>query len=68
MVIVLNGKKMDVHDNVTLGAVLRDTHVADDTDGVAIAINDAVVPRRQWSDLHLHDGDTVEVIRAVQGG
>jgi sulfur carrier protein len=68
MVIVMNGKKLNVNEGATLGAVLRENHIANDAEGVAVAVNAAVVPRRQWSDVHLHDGDDVEVIRAVQGG
>jgi sulfur carrier protein len=68
MVIALNGKKLDVHDGATLGALLRENLIDDDTDGVAVAVNAAVVPKRQWSDVHLHEGDAVEVIHAVQGG
>jgi sulfur carrier protein len=68
MVIVMNGKKLDVHDGATLVALLRDNHIAENAEGVAIAVNSAVVPRREWTHVHLHDGDAVEVIHAVQGG
>jgi sulfur carrier protein len=37
-------------------------------DGVAVAVNDEVVPRRAWSATALADGDRVEVLTAVQGG
>ncbi len=36
--------------------------------GVAVAVNDAVVPRVAWSTQRLADGDRVLVIRATQGG
>ncbi|MFJ6853335.1 sulfur carrier protein ThiS [Streptomyces sp. NPDC091271] len=36
--------------------------------GVAAAVNEAVVPRGQWSATTLADGDRVEVLTAVQGG
>jgi sulfur carrier protein len=36
--------------------------------GVAVAVNDEVVPRRVWSATALADGDRVEVLTAVQGG
>jgi sulfur carrier protein len=68
MVIVLNGKKLDLNEGATLVALLRENRIVEDTDGVAIAVNSAVVPRREWSHVHLHDGDAVEVIHAVQGG
>lgn len=36
--------------------------------GVAVAINDQVVPRAAWPVHALRDGDRVLVIRATQGG
>lgn len=68
MKILLNGNEIHLHAGTTLGALLRERDITEKTDGVAVAVNEAVVPRRQWPDLHLHDGDTIEVIHAVQGG
>jgi sulfur carrier protein len=36
--------------------------------GVAVAINDAVVPRSSWEDQRLAEGDQLLVIQATQGG
>jgi sulfur carrier protein len=36
--------------------------------GVAVAVNQAVVPRAAWPSHPLADGDRVLVIRAAQGG
>lgn len=36
--------------------------------GVAVAVNDTVVPRSHWSHHPLRDGDRVEIIQATQGG
>ncbi|MBB4016173.1 sulfur carrier protein [Chelatococcus caeni] len=36
--------------------------------GVAVALNGAVVPRARWQDQPLHDGDSVEIVHARQGG
>ena len=36
--------------------------------GVAVAVNEEVVPRGEWSSWQLADGDVVEVVTAVQGG
>ncbi len=36
--------------------------------GVAVAHNSEVVPRSQWSVTALADGDSVELVTAVQGG
>lgn len=35
--------------------------------GVAVAIDGAVVPRSQWS-REIQNGDTVDILTAVQGG
>ena len=36
--------------------------------GVAVAVNDQVVPRSRWVSTGLDEGDRVEIIRATQGG
>jgi sulfur carrier protein len=36
--------------------------------GVAIAVNDAIVPRGRWAKTTLKDGDAVEIVRPHSGG
>jgi sulfur carrier protein len=36
--------------------------------GIAIAINNSVVPRSEWEGYILQPGDKVTLIRATQGG
>jgi sulfur carrier protein len=36
--------------------------------GIAVALNGAVVPRTAWPDTPLKPGDSVEIVRARQGG
>lgn len=36
--------------------------------GVAVALNDQVVPRSQWSQTPVHSHDRLEIIQATQGG
>lgn len=52
---------------VTLQHALRELGLAERR-GVAIAINDSVVPRSQWPVRELADGERVLVIQATQGG
>jgi sulfur carrier protein len=68
MQIMLNGKTTTIDPGVTLAAVLRKHDIADDATGIAVAVNDTVVPKREWAARTLESGDAVEVIRAVQGG
>ena len=37
-------------------------------DRVAIELNRAIVPREQWSETPLHDGDRLEIVHFVGGG
>lgn len=36
--------------------------------GIAVALNGAVVPRAAWRDTPLKPGDSIEIVRARQGG
>lgn len=67
--VTVNGEERDVPVGYALTSVLRDLDVHPDyASGVAVAINSEVIPRDQWEDVTLDDGDTVEVIQAQQGG
>ena len=37
-------------------------------DGIAIAVNDTVIPKSEWEQYRLQSEDKVFVIRATQGG
>jgi sulfur carrier protein len=67
--VTVNGEDRDVPVGYARTSVLRDLDVHPDyASGVAVAINNEVIPREQWGDVTLDDGDTVEVIQAQQGG
>ncbi|WP_298331801.1 sulfur carrier protein ThiS [Haloactinopolyspora sp.] len=70
--VIMNGDPVTLHESVTVrDAVARLLTRSDGTysdRGVAVAVNQAVVPRSDWSSITLGSGDTVEIITAVQGG
>lgn len=49
-------------------AVLMHTAGPHTTKGIAVALNNQVVPRAQWPDTPLNDRDTILIITATQGG
>lgn len=63
----VNDKSHQVADTTTLTQLLAELGL-NASQGVAVAINDAVVPRSAWLTHRLADGDQVLVIQATQGG
>jgi sulfur carrier protein len=65
-VVRLNGTELQFADGSTLADVvasLTATHT-----GIAVALDDAVVPRSRWDATPVFAGARVEVLTAVQGG
>ena len=52
----------------TLAALLEEKAVDTSQRGIAVAVNGAIVPRAAWLQTKLHSGDSVEIVRARQGG
>ncbi len=52
----------------TLAALLAEKAVDTAQRGIAVALNGAVVPRAAWPATPLKPGDSVEIVRARQGG
>ncbi len=67
MIVTVNGTRTDVASDTTVADVVRSL-VDIDAGGIAVAVNDTVIPKRVWASHRLASGDVVEVIRAVQGG
>jgi sulfur carrier protein len=68
MIVELNGDRVELAD----GATVSDAVTAAGTDcgrrGVAVAVDGEVVPRSGWDETRLAEGQTVEVVEAIQGG
>ncbi len=52
----------------TVEALLAEKAVDTAQRGIAVALNGTVVPRVAWCDTPLKAGDSVEIVRAKQGG
>jgi sulfur carrier protein len=81
MRIVLNGESRDLAAGVTVAEAVdvataggrgsassRDRDGAPSHSGLAVAVDGEVLPRGEWELTRLHEGQRVEVVRAVQGG
>lgn len=67
MVCYVNDSPQPVPPAGTLLQVLAALALAE-TRGMAVALNDHVVPRGAWADQPIHAHDRITVIRATQGG
>ena len=67
MHITLNGTTIDF-DGDTLTALLAMRGIAQGQGGVAVAVNESVVPRSHWAAQKFTAGDSVEIVRAIAGG
>ena len=38
------------------------------TNGIALAVNEKVVPRMEWEEFQLNNNDKILIIKATQGG
>ncbi|GGT64421.1 MULTISPECIES: sulfur carrier protein ThiS [Streptomyces] len=66
MNVSVNGEARVLAAPTTLDALVATLSAA--PSGVAAAVNETVVPRSQWSETVLGEGDRIEVLTAVQGG
>jgi sulfur carrier protein len=68
MKIELNGTPVELADGATIAEAVAAAGANGDRRGVAVALEGEVVPRGEWEETPLRDGQAVEVVRAIQGG
>ena len=66
MFVVANGKEREVDDHASVDAFIRELDL--DPRFVIVEHNGEALDRRRFSETLLHDGDRLELVRAVAGG
>jgi sulfur carrier protein len=66
MEITINNVTKQVSDD-SLQSVIT-LVLGDKTKGIAVAINDAIIPKTDWQTTRLKEKDAVLIIKATQGG
>jgi sulfur carrier protein len=51
-----------------LSDLLREKDITPDKTGIAVALNNKVVPRSAWASTSLQANDHIEIITAIGGG
>ena len=65
--IFVNGEPRD-RDGATIAELLADLGVEPQARGVAVALDGEVVPRAEWGERTVNEGQRVEALSAMQGG
>lgn len=65
--IFVNGEARE-RAGATIAELLADLGVEPAARGVAVAVDGEVVPRAEWSDRRINEGERVEALSAMQGG
>lgn len=66
MQVLFNGKPQEVDDNAKISQILEQFQV--ERRQVAVEVNLEIVPRDDFDEYVLHDGDRIEVVTLVGGG
>ena len=63
----VNGQDVSLNA-VTIAGLLVEQAIDTDRRGIAVALNGSVIPRAAWGETALRPGDSIEIVRAMQGG
>jgi sulfur carrier protein len=66
MVVILNGKEIQVSADLTVLGLLEAREIG--TGSVVVEVNREIVPEAAFGETKLNDGDHLEVLRFVGGG
>lgn len=67
MEITFNNHTQQIQEQSTVQIILNDL-IGEKQKGIAVAVNETVVPKTQWDSYELQHNDKVLVIKATQGG
>ena len=67
MQIILNSQTHQVEEKTSIQIALNNW-IGDKQKGIAVAVNETIVPKAQWDSYELKHNDKLLVIKATQGG
>jgi sulfur carrier protein len=66
MVVTVNGKSLELPEGLSVDGLLE--HLKVKREYTAVALNREIMPKTQYADTQLKDGDKVEIVRPMGGG
>lgn len=67
MKIVVNNNEMELPESAVIQQLLTELQLPS-LQGIAVAVNQEVIPKNNWNEYRLHERDAILIIRATQGG
>lgn len=67
MKIKVNKREKIMPDNISVSELIKLIGYSD-TSGIALAIDEEVIPKAQWDNTKLSDGANITIIQATCGG
>ena len=67
MEISINQQRTEIPDNASVEKLVS-TFFSNSTKGIAVAINQTIVPKSEWQVRLLNPDDKVTLVKATQGG
>ncbi|CAA0141318.1 sulfur carrier protein ThiS [Tenacibaculum maritimum] len=64
--IKVNQKEYQISENLTLETFVKDLKI--ESSGIAIAVNNVIITKKNWSLQLLQSNDDILIISATQGG
>jgi sulfur carrier protein len=68
MKIIVNGKEKVIDNQMKLSDYITVNLHGKEPRGIAVALNDTIIPRQQWDSVLINENDSIEIVHAVQGG
>ena len=66
-IVFVNNKSCTLEANSSLNIPLEQNGITNQK-GIAVAVNNAVVPKTEWQSKILNENDKITIIKATQGG
>ena len=62
----VNGERRELDEGTSVDEIVRGITEAER--GVAVAVDGEVIPRAEWAERRISEGERVEALSAMQGG
>jgi sulfur carrier protein len=68
MIVYLNNEQFDLSEAKSISEIIAKDLNMNHPKGVAIAVNQEVIPKTNWDNFMIKENDRLTIIKATQGG